>query len=370
MIREPKQPMYVGERPATERAASSPPTLHPRCRSLALTVPDTYAAVEEAVRRWISTCVMSRTEVRPGEPIRRERELVTGNPSQRSIWDRILQHMKGQRVEIVAQYVWGPDRVESINFSTPASPPPPPRRCLPVAEAPAIEREIAKRTLYKTAEVAKRFLVSVGAVGGRGRFVPTVLDTKYWFAKLYEFTTYFEIAEAGRFQHPGFVFHFVPMFYDMYFDALENFQRGNLSAVSPLWLNHFRTTGRLDVSSFSAWKAGVQNSIVTGTIAHVQGDMTTALERAYRSYVAKYCLSNVPFETFHRDFFDSHPPIFARSQAAFFLELDRLGPFPFRPEVGQLIIGIGARYAGGLDLDEVFRWRADAWKTARSRLGQ
>lgn len=106
--------------------ASAPPRLHPRCGSLDLTVPNTYAALEEAVRRWISTCVMSRTEVRPGVPIRQERELVNGNPSLRGIWDRILQQLKGKRVKIVAAYTWGPHHVQSITFSTTASPPPPP----------------------------------------------------------------------------------------------------------------------------------------------------------------------------------------------------------------------------------------------------
>jgi hypothetical protein len=117
--------MYIttNERSSTVGAAPAPPRLHPRCRSLVLTVPATYAALEEAVRRWISTCVMSRTEVRPGVPIRRENELVTGNSSLRELWDRLLQRMKGQPVEILAEYIWGPNRVESINFSTYATSP-------------------------------------------------------------------------------------------------------------------------------------------------------------------------------------------------------------------------------------------------------
>jgi hypothetical protein len=115
----------VGEAPA-------PPKLHPRCYRLVLTVPGTYAALEEAVRRWISTCVMSRTLTRQGVPIQRERELVNGNLSLRNIWDRVLRHRIGQRVEIRADYIWGRNREEAINFSTPASPPPPP----PVVPAP------------------------------------------------------------------------------------------------------------------------------------------------------------------------------------------------------------------------------------------
>src|SRR5262245_33087444 len=108
---------FIGE-------AVAPPRMHPRCRSLTLVVPPTYPELEEEVRRWVSTCVSSRTEVRPGVPIRRERELVTGNASLRDIWERILRHRTGQRVEIIAEYVWGPYREEAIKFSTTATPPP------------------------------------------------------------------------------------------------------------------------------------------------------------------------------------------------------------------------------------------------------
>lgn len=113
-----------------------PPMLAARCYGLDLTVPQSYEALEEAVRRWISTCVSSRTEVRPGVPIHRERVLVDGNPSLRGIWDRVLQHLKGRRVRIAAQYTWGTNREEAITFSTKASPPPP--SVVPPAPQPAV----------------------------------------------------------------------------------------------------------------------------------------------------------------------------------------------------------------------------------------
>ncbi len=118
-------------------AVPTPPRLQPRCYSLMLTMPPSYAALEEEVRRWISTCVMSRTQVSPGVSIRRERPLVIGNPSLQDIWNRILQHRKGQRIEIKADYVWGPYREEAINFSTTALPPPPAPRPAPPAPGPA-----------------------------------------------------------------------------------------------------------------------------------------------------------------------------------------------------------------------------------------
>src|ERR1044071_4896992 len=85
---------YYGYRNGGRFGAPPNPVRPARCLSIDLIVPNTYDALEEVVRRWISTCVASRTEVRPGVPIHRERELVNGNVSLRDIWDRILQFRK------------------------------------------------------------------------------------------------------------------------------------------------------------------------------------------------------------------------------------------------------------------------------------
>ena len=240
-----------------------------------------------------------------------------------------------------------------------------------IADALTIEREAARRTLAVSADVARRFIRTVGAVGARGRFVPTIIDNKYWFAKLYEFITYEEIAALRDFRHPSFVMHFIPHFYELYRSALDNFQNRNTSGVSPVWLGHFTRAARPDNSSIRAWMDGVRASIVTGVAAHIQGDMAVALERAYRSYVAKYCLTPAPkFDDFKPDFFERNRRVFERAQASLLLHLSQLGPFPVGPEWGQFLFAQGQAVIGALDLDEVFRWREEAWRTARRRLGQ
>jgi hypothetical protein len=117
---------------------------------------------------------------------------------------------------------------------------------------------------------------------------------------------------------------------------------------------------------------GVLSSIVTGTTAHVQGDMATALERTYRSYVAKYCLSPPPrFDEVRPDFFKMDSIVFKHSQAAFFLHLSQFSPFLVGPEWGQFLFGVGARRVpGSLDIDLVDQWRDIAWSEAKRRLGQ
>lgn len=37
---------------------------------------------------------------------------------------------------------------------------------------------------------------------------------------------------------------------------------------------------------------------------------------------------------------------------------------------GQFLFAVGESLAGGLDVDEVYRWRDAAWSEARRRLGQ
>jgi hypothetical protein len=108
--------------PYTNKENSSP-KLVPRCRSLDLTIPSSYKGLEEAVQNWIHTCTMSKTE--GGAPVHRERRLVIGNPSLIDIWNKILRYRMGQKTTIVPEYIWGPNRVESIRFTTTSLPPPP-----------------------------------------------------------------------------------------------------------------------------------------------------------------------------------------------------------------------------------------------------
>ena len=251
------------------------------------------------------------------------------------------------------------------------APPPPPTCAYNFRDAPRIELEAARRVLSLSGDVSRSFIRSVGALDARGRFTPTILDNKYWFAKLYEFITYEEIRAIGQFRHPAFVMHFIPHFYGLYYDALKAWNENRRSAVGPLWTRHFTLAGRPDVSGVVAWASGVRNSIVSGATAHIQGDMVTALERAYRSYVAKYCLSPPPrLDDFRPDFFETNRIVFDRAKADLLLDAARYSPFPFRPEMGQFVFAMGEPLAGGLNVNDVYQWRENVWATVKRRLGQ
>jgi hypothetical protein len=240
-----------------------------------------------------------------------------------------------------------------------------------LSDARALELLGARETLRRSAEVANRFVRNVGALSARGRFIPTVLDDKYWFAKLYEYITYYEIAEHPRYENPAFVLHFIPIFYNLYATNLDNFLRGDHGRVSSLWLVHFRAAGRPTTSSAVGRLNAVAASIRTGVEAHVRGDMAMALEQAYRSFVRKYCLTNLPFDRLRRDFFEANRPVFDRSKAAFLLHLSQMGPLPVGPEIGQFLLASGEQVGGGgLSIAEIYRWREQAWQEARRRLGR
>ena len=237
--------------------------------------------------------------------------------------------------------------------------------CLDVRKAFQIELKEASRTRHQSVDVANRFFRTVGAVGRTGRFIPTIIDTKYWFAKLYEITTGFEISAAGDYKYPGFVLHFIPIFYDMYNDALDAWQAGGGAGVSPLWQIHFMYTGRPDNDSVLAWSSGVMTSLITGVTAHIRGDMGQALESAYRSYVSRYCLNPAPpFDTYKEDFF-AMGTVFNQARMAAMSLVASLGP------INEAGVKIGDDLgSGGLDVSQVDKWRAEAWADAKRRLVQ
>jgi hypothetical protein len=243
------------------------------------------------------------------------------------------------------------------------APPPKPPCANDFSRSFEIELREASRTRQQSIDVAGRFFRTVGAVGRTGRFIPTIIDTKFWFAKLYEITTGFEISSARSYKQPGFVLHFIPIFYGMYSRALDGWPAGG-AAVSPLWRLHFMNTGRPDNGSVLAWSSGVLSSISTGVTAHIRGDMPLALETAYRSYVSKYCLDPAPpFDTYKRDFF-AMGAVFNQARAAAMSLVANLGPVP---EAG---VKIGDALGAGLDVSQVDQWRAEAWAVAKRRLGQ
>jgi hypothetical protein len=225
-----------------------------------------------------------------------------------------------------------------------------------------IEGQAAARTRALSADVASGFVGLAGAVNRRGRFISTVLDNKYWFAKLYEVVTIHELYETRKYREAAFVLHFIPIFYDLYHQALQNWLSGNRAAVGRMWTNHFTYAADPDNSGVNAWSAGVQVSIETGVTAHVRGDMPIALERAYHSYVAKYCLDPPPaFDQFRADFF-AMGSVFERARKILLSHVAQMGPVP------DAAVAIGEALFSNLDANVVEGWRKEAWAEAQRRI--
>jgi len=235
----------------------------------------------------------------------------------------------------------------------------------------------ARKTLTLSSQTAAGFVAQLGALapilifpaatlGRRPGFQATVLDHKYWFAKLYELVTYEEITYSLHTNHPGFSLHFLPIFYGLYYDALQNFQKK--ATVGTLWQIHF--SGPAAVKGMTVapdCKDAIEFSVRTGAIAHIQGDMPVALATSYRSWDEK---PKPAFDELKKDFIDNSEGAFKKAQARFYLDVNDKTFSPFSPEVGQFG---AANYQKVFNiqpsLDQMFQWRRDAWLQAARSLG-
>jgi hypothetical protein len=233
--------------------------------------------------------------------------------------------------------------------------------CLPEKDAANLELPNAKATLDRSREIADLL---------RGKNP----GLAYWFAELYVYITDDEIKASGTFEHPGFLLHFIPIFYDMYAQNAEAFAAGDKGGISSNWRLHFTD------SSVPVDRAGppmefpnaATASLVSGVQAHIQGDMGAALEEAYESYKRKYC--KVPgFDSFKPDFFVNNRPIFEKVKLDFlheFVDLGILGgtgPVSLPPAT---VARAGDVMGKGMNVDEIYSWREDSWQTARAAIAK
>jgi len=220
------------------------------------------------------------------------------------------------------------------------------------------ELDAANETLRKSQEVANTILQP-----------RATSDCPYWFARLYQYITMYEIQDREALSYPCFVLHFIPVFYDSYFVAADAFmKKANIPAH---WQEHFNMAGLFtDPAQIMPYMNAVTNSVITGVTAHIKGDMAPSLEKAYRSFSAKYS-SVPPFDTYKPDFFDRNRPIFEKVRLALINEV-------VNRATGLAMMGksVDPNFASkaadvmnmGLNVDEIYGWREDAWRTARFRL--
>jgi hypothetical protein len=136
--------MYIGIGMPQSRGLANPPRLAARCYQRKIKIPGTFNSFEAEVEKWIATCVMSRTVVN-GVPVRRERSLVGGNASLAALWE-LIRNRKGERVAILAHYIWGRATVEAIKFRAVVQPGPVPPRP-PAIPPPTTAADRATKTL-------------------------------------------------------------------------------------------------------------------------------------------------------------------------------------------------------------------------------
>jgi hypothetical protein len=241
----------------------------------------------------------------------------------------------------------------------------PPAKTAPVVKAAPTtvcpdELSAAQATLKKSQEVADTIL-------GKG----ATSDMPYWFARLYQYITLYEIQDRDKLTQPCFMLHFIPVFYDSYLVAVDAFK--NKGTIPAHWQDHFNMAALiLDSSQLIPWTNAVAKSLAHGVSAHIQGDMAPSLEKAYRTFSAKY--SGVPsFDTFKADFFERNRPVFAKVRTTLVNELVNrgMGFAMYGKSIDPNFASKAAEIVGvGLNIDEIYKWREEAWRTAKVKLGQ
>ncbi|HTS30137.1 MAG TPA: DUF5995 family protein [Bryobacteraceae bacterium] len=231
-------------------------------------------------------------------------------------------------------------------------------------------------------------------------------DLAYWFAELYNYITTYEIKDRGVFEHPYFVMHFIPIFYDMYAAAAESYRRQNdpagealrataagmvknmmplggvlaqqMTTIPPIatnWQAHFSiaSTPADPTKNLMLWGTGVTQAIVSGVSAHINGDMANALVEAWKTFDAKY--SGVPkLDAFHGDFFERNKPIFVKVRTDLINEVVNRGTGLATMMRGTVNPTFASDMADklnlGLKVDDIYKWREDAWQNAKKALKQ
>jgi hypothetical protein len=232
-----------------------------------------------------------------------------------------------------------------------------PRSPAPTKQCPE-ELKAANATLQKSREIADT-IVGPGAKS----------DLPYWFARLYQYITQYEIA-AINFSYPCFVLHFIPIFYDTYRLAAEAFmKRGEIPSH---WREHFAMASLIvDPSQPVPYGNAVTRCLISGVTAHITGDMAPSLVNAYRSFSTKY-LSVPPFDTYKPDFFDrSSTELFEQVRVTLINEFVNrgLGLAAMGKSIDPGLASTGAALIkAGLNTKEIFRWREVAWQKAKLNL--
>jgi hypothetical protein len=235
------------------------------------------------------------------------------------------------------------------------------------AEAEYNELLSATETLRLSKKVADSF--TFPGLTARRKLERVPVDGKFWFSKIYEIITYEEISARHLRKFPSFMLHFIPIFYDLYYQALQSRLQKQPQGVSDLWDAHFTVTEKeLNTNVIVEYLDHITNCVVSGVKAHILGDMATALEKSYRSYVTRYPAAGLRFDDLRSDYFEVDPEVFRNVPPSFFAYLSKLAlPFP-SVVLGQYLFGAGNDLIRGLPIETIVEWRSEVWKRAREAL--
>ena len=233
------------------------------------------------------------------------------------------------------------------------------------------QRFAASETLARSESVAKMFWASYPTIArGKSPELPGAPTIHYYFAKLYQLITYYELQDSRAHSYPGFTYLLINVFYQMYDDAVPQLlTTGKPARTTPLWQRYLQKC-ELHESGALIAPNGIMDVIYAAAQAHILGDLGEALARTYNSYSRAYA-PKLFFHEFKNDFFGNiQKATFKRVTADFQSHMVAIVPIWLPVEQGQLMLWLAQEVAGFLQGSELWQWRQRAWRDAEVMLDQ
>ncbi|GAC1374762.1 MAG: hypothetical protein NVSMB32_17820 [Actinomycetota bacterium] len=175
----------------------------------------------------------------------------------------------------------------------------------------------------------------------------TVMDMKYWFARIYGYVTQFEMEQitAGVYDYPLMKMQELVVFGAIYRYNLDNWMAGNKAAVDQNWRVAFQAAGTSTVKGPLGWlqiiltlgttstrSQDVMNALLPSMEAHIRFDLPRAIAAAYGANYAG--IPGLSVGLFRSDF-EKMTVVFDRANEALSCEIDEYCARDVRPDPGS-----------------------------------
>jgi hypothetical protein len=175
----------------------------------------------------------------------------------------------------------------------------------------------------------------------------TVMDMKYWFAKIYGYVTEFEIEQITRgvYDYPLMKMQELVAFGAIYKHNIDNWLEGNEERVDGNWRVAFEAARTSTSKSGLGWlqkiatlwvtstkSQDIMNALLPSMEAHIRFDLPRAIASAYETYYDGVPGLSLPL---FRDDFEKMSIVFDRANDALTAQIEAYSRKDLRPDPGS-----------------------------------